>query len=152
MDLSDSSKQSPDEHWFAGGLRFRCTGCGKCCTGSSGSVYLSKPDLERLANFFRLPVGAFARKYTRVSKGRRVLVDGPASRDCVFLTAGTCGVYEARPTQCRTYPWWLSNIRDQESWEAAAEVCEGINHPSAPLISPTEIFEQSQMDRENESS
>ena len=152
MDISDSSGPALDEHWFAAGLRFRCTGCGKCCTGSSGSVYLSQTDLERLANLFRLTVGAFARKYTRVRKGQRVLIDGAASRDCVFLTAGSCSVYEARPTQCRTYPWWLSNIRDQASWEEAAKACEGINHPSAPLVSSTEIFEQSRMDQENESS
>ena len=152
MDLSDSSMRLPDEHWFEAGLRFRCTSCGKCCTGSAGAVYLSKPDLERLANFFRLPVGAFARKYTRMSKGRRVLADRAASLDCVFLNAGTCTVYDARPTQCRTYPWWHGNIRDEESWVSAAEDCEGINHPRALLVSSTEILEQSQMDQENESS
>ncbi len=151
MAFSEEPKEPSEGRWFEEGLRFKCTGCGKCCTGASGSVYLSKVDLDRLANFFHLPIGTFARRYTRVIKGRRALIDGPASHDCVFLTDRTCTVYEARPTQCRAYPWWLSNIHDSQSWEEAAEVCEGINHPSAPIVSPSEISEQCRMDLENDS-
>jgi Fe-S-cluster containining protein len=143
--------ESPEEPWFAGGLRFSCTACGKCCTGASGSVFLSPADLERLAGFFRLPVGTFARRYTRVVKGRRVLIDRPGSYDCVFLTGKTCSVYDARPTQCRTYPWWPGNIQDPQSWAETAEVCEGIGHPAASLIPAAEILEQRRIDLENES-
>ncbi|MPZ48856.1 MAG: YkgJ family cysteine cluster protein [Dehalococcoidia bacterium] len=152
MDFSGAATDSPRERWFEGGLRFQCTSCGKCCTGSSGSVQVSTADLERLANFFELPAGTFARRYTRVTKGRRALIDGPGSHDCVFLTGKTCSVYEARPTQCRTYPWWIRNIRDPESWQEAGEVCEGINHPEAPVIPASEILEQCRTDLENEAS
>jgi Fe-S-cluster containining protein len=79
-----------------------------------------------------------------------VLIDKPGSRDCIFLTNNACGVYEARPTQCRTYPWWLSNIRDRQSWDEAGKVCEGVNHPSAPLVPASEIVEQCRIDTENE--
>jgi Fe-S-cluster containining protein len=136
--------------WFEGGLRFTCTGCGKCCTGSTGSVNLSQADLERLADFFHMPAGAVARKYTRKSNGRRKLVDRAGSDACVFLEGKSCSVYEARPTQCRTYPWWISNIQDRESWEEAAKLCEGINHPAAPVISAAEILDQSRIDAEND--
>jgi Fe-S-cluster containining protein len=130
--------------WFAGGLRFKCTSCGKCCTGTgaSGSVQLSQADLQRLAGFFKLPVGRFVRQYTRSIKGRRVLNDRPDSHDCVFLAGKTCTVYEARPTQCRTYPWWAANLQDRESWQAAAAFCEGIDHPDAVLVAEAEILEQ----------
>ena len=151
MDFSEGTREAPGERWFEGGLRFKCTACGKCCTGSSGSVYLSTVDLKRLASFFQLPIGTFARRYTRLIRGRRALIDSPASNDCVFLTNGTCKVYEARPTQCRTYPWWISNINDPQSWEEASELCEGINHPEAPIVSASEILEQCRVDLENES-
>jgi uncharacterized protein len=140
-----------EQPWYGAGLRFKCTGCGECCTGSSGTVYVSRADSERLANYLRLPVGTFIRRYTRLNKGRRVLVDADTSGDCVFLKNKTCSVYDARPTQCRTYPWWLRNIHDRESWEEAAAACEGINHPGALLVSAEEILEQVQTDRENES-
>ena len=80
-----------------------------------------------------------------------MLVDKPDSKDCVFLTGKICGVYQARPTQCRTYPWWLTNIQDQEGWDQAARVCEGINHPSAPIVPAAEILEQVRLDAENDS-
>ena len=138
------------EHWFADGLRFVCTGCGKCCTGTSGSVNVSQPDLERLAGHFGTTAGAFVRRYTRMRNGRRVLKDRPGSNDCVFLNGKACSIYEARPTQCRTYPWWIANIEDRESWEEEAKRCEGINHPTAVLVSAEEILEQCATDAEND--
>ena len=150
MDLPEGPGASSDEPWFVGGLRFKCTGCGKCCTGPSGSVNLSQVDLERLANFLHQPVGTFVRKYTRTTKGPRVLIDRADSHDCVFLIDKTCTVYEARPTQCRTYPWWLSNTHDRQSWDETAGQCEGINYPGAPIISPSEILEQCRIDAEND--
>jgi Fe-S-cluster containining protein len=143
---------SASQPWFEDGLRFKCTGCGKCCTGASGNVYLSQADIERLAAFLQLPAGRFVRDYTRLVKGRRALVNRSGSTDCIFLREKTCSVYEARPTQCRAYPWWLSNIHDPESWAEAAQVCEGIDHPEAPVIPASEILEWSRRDIDNESS
>jgi len=142
---------SSREPWFAAGLRFTCTQCGNCCSGSSGSVYLSQADIARLAAHFEVAPGRFVRRYTHLVRGRRVLNDQASSSDCVFLRDNLCTVYEARPTQCRTYPWWLRNIRDPESWQAAAAFCEGIDHPTAPLIPATEILAQARLDQQNES-
>ena len=38
------------EPWFKDGLRFTCTGCGDCCSGAPGFVWVSEEDIERLAN------------------------------------------------------------------------------------------------------
>ena len=149
---------SPEDTWFAGGLQFKCTGCGKCCTGTSGSVYLSQEDLERLAAHFKVAVGAFVRSHTRMRNGRRALLDRPArrgrdvhSQDCIFLEGKLCTVYEARPVQCRTYPWWFSNLRDAEDWQEERELCEGIDHPSAPVIPASEILDQAWREANNDS-
>ena len=136
--------------WFADGLRFHCTGCGKCCTGAASSVELTSADLERLAAFFEMAPGVFAKKYTRLKQGRRRLIDAPGSTDCVFLKDKACSVYAARPTQCRTYPWWLMNLRDPESWAEAAKECEGIEYPGAALVPLSEIAEQCAIDEANE--
>ncbi len=128
--------------WFDDGLRFKCTGCGKCCTGPSGYVYLSNQDLTNLSAHFNLTEAQFTQKYTRFVDGQYALLDKPGSDDCLFLKDNKCSVYEARPSQCRTYPWWIGNLRDSADWEEAAKRCEGINHPDAPLIPSLLIQEQ----------
>ena len=128
--------------WFNDGLRFKCTGCGKCCTGSPGYVFVSDRDLEKLAGRFKLSVEDFSRKYTRLVDGQIALLDDPKTDDCIFLKEKQCTAYEDRPTQCRTFPWWIHHLREPKDWEEAAERCEGINHPDAPLVPSEQIQEQ----------
>lgn len=128
--------------WFDDGLRFKCTGCGKCCTGSPGYVYLSRKDLESLSAHFGLTEEQFTQKYARSIDGQYALLDRAGSTDCLFLKNNQCSVYEARPTQCRTFPWWVYHLREPSDWEAASQRCEGINHPEAPLVPSLVIQEQ----------
>lgn len=125
--------------WFENGLRFKCTGCGKCCTGSSGYVFLSQRDIETLAAHFKLEIPAFLKKYTRLVDGQSALLDRPGSEDCLFLKDKQCAVYESRPLQCKTFPWWIYHLREPSDWEEAAARCEGINHPDAEVVSSEEI-------------
>lgn len=129
-------------NWFSEGLRFKCTECGKCCTGSPGYVFLSQNDLQRLAKHFSLSDEEFSHTYTRHVENNLALIDLPGSGDCIFLKENRCSVYESRPIQCRTFPWWIHNLREPEDWKEASKYCEGIEHPDAPLISSLEIQEQ----------
>ncbi len=142
MPLQNCTKSSQDKPWFDEGLRFKCTGCGKCCTGSPGYVFLSETDMERLSAHLSLSLEEFAKKYTRLVEGQYALLDRPSFGDCIFLEKNRCNVYEARPIQCQTFPWWIDNLRDPEDWKAAAERCEGINHPEAPIVPSLQIQEQ----------
>lgn len=45
--------------------------------------------------------------------------------DCVFWDGG-CVVYEARPLQCRTFPFWPSVLASEEAWEETAAECPGM--------------------------
>jgi Fe-S-cluster containining protein len=129
------------ETWFSDGLKFKCTGCGKCCTGSDGYVYLSKTDIDRFAEFFSISIEEFIQKHTRTVDGLIALLD-TADHECEFLKEKRCTVYEARPTQCRTFPWWVQHLKTPRDWANAAHDCEGINHPEAKLISAETIQEQ----------
>lgn len=130
-----------EEIWFKEGLKFRCTGCGKCCTGSDGYVFLSRQDVEKLAERFEMPIPNFLRKYTRLVSGEVALLDRVGTGDCIFLEEKRCSVYKDRPVQCQTYPWWIQNLRKPSDWEEAALHCEGINYPDAPIVSSDEIQE-----------
>lgn len=142
MDTEVKTTETEVKPWFDDGLRFKCTGCGKCCTGSPGYVYLSHQDLARFSTHFGLTEMEFTQKYTRFIDGQYALLDKPGSNDCLFLKNNQCTVYEARPTQCRTFPWWVYHLREPSDWEDAAKRCEGINHPDAPLVPSLEIQTQ----------
>lgn len=135
-------KNIDKDTWFEEGLKFKCTGCGKCCTGSPGYVFLSERDLLRLAKHFNLSPEEFAQKYTHKVDELYTLLDRPGSHDCIFLKNNQCSAYEARPTQCRTFPWWIHHLREPSDWEEAATRCEGINHKEAPLVPSLHIQEQ----------
>ena len=51
----------------------------------------------------------------------------------------TCRVYAARPTQCRTYPFWAGNMIGEAEWKAEGARCEGISKAAAPLVPVNEI-------------
>ena len=51
-----------------------------------------------------------------------------------------CTVYDTRPRQCRTWPFWNSNLRSREAWDEAAEACPGCN--KGDLVPLEQIVEQ----------
>jgi len=128
--------------WFHEGLRFKCTGCGKCCTGADGYVFLSPKDLIILADQFKLSVTEFIEQYTRIVDGQICLIDAPGSDRCIFLENNKCSAYQARPVQCRTFPWWLHNIESPENWNSAAVHCEGIDHTDSQIVSGEKISQE----------
>jgi hypothetical protein len=112
--------------WYGGGLRFRCTGCGNCCSGEPGYVWVNDEEVAALAAHQGMTVEAFEAEYVRRVGPRRSLFER-FDGDCVFLEADTrrCRVYDARPTQCRTWPFWPQNVESEAAWEATCAVCPG---------------------------
>ena len=125
--------------WYKDGLRFKCTGCGECCTGSPGYVWVSPSEAEAIAEFLKISLEEFLKKYTRRIGNRLSLKELPKNYDCVFLKGKRCEIYSVRPKQCRTFPWWSENLKTPDHWQATAARCEGIDHPDAPLVSVDEI-------------
>jgi Fe-S-cluster containining protein len=61
--------------------------------------------------------------------------------DCVFYAGEQgCLVYEDRPSQCRNWPFWRTNVLNQACWDGAAEGCPGMN--SGRLYTIEEIEER----------
>jgi uncharacterized protein len=128
--------------WYAKGLRFKCTGCGECCTGSPGIVRISEEEIEAAAHHLGISKANFIKTYTRLIHGNYALKERMQTRsqyDCIFLKEKRCTIYDVRPKQCRTFPWWKDLLSEKENWEETASYCEGINHKDAPLISIEEI-------------
>jgi uncharacterized protein len=113
--------------WYADGLRFRCTGCGGCCTGAPGHVWVNQGEIEAIAALVGLDAEQFEARFVRRVGLRKSLVELPGG-DCVFFdpTARRCAIYRRRPRQCRTWPFWASNLRSPEAWGETARHCPGM--------------------------
>jgi Fe-S-cluster containining protein len=116
----------PEGPWYQDGLRFKCTGCGDCCTGGPGFVWVNNAEIAALAAAIgEDDIERFERLYVRKVGIRKSLKELP-NYDCVFLSEDRkCTVYEARPRQCRTWPFWDSNLKTPEAWSETCEVCPG---------------------------
>ncbi|WP_068470114.1 YkgJ family cysteine cluster protein [Candidatus Protochlamydia phocaeensis] len=130
-----------DDPWYRKGLSFKCTGCGQCCTGAPGYIWVSEQEIEQIAAFLQISLHEFSQRYLRRVKGKWSLLELPKTYDCVFLKDKKCQIYPVRPTQCRTYPWWPQNLKSEKDWQEAAKICEGICL-DAPLVAFEAIEEQ----------
>ena len=149
--MSYPSPDSPD--WFTAtdptgtgpGLRFKCTLCGNCCSGPEGYVLYTDDEAAAIARRLGVSMEVFIRDFTKETMLGRSLKEkpSPAGLDCIFLDRETipgkavCGVYEDRPAQCRTWPFWKSIVRSPKHWDSASRGCPGIN--TGPLIPPEQI-------------
>lgn len=111
------------------GLRFECTQCGDCCwtRGEYAHVYVNPEELGRLAALLGMEPREFRYKFTLRDENGWTELDFPGGR-CVFLDAeaNLCTVYDARPTQCRTFPFWPELLRAGRWTAEARRICEGV--------------------------
>jgi hypothetical protein len=113
------------EPWYRDGLRFQCTRCGHCCTGAPGYVWVNDEEIAALAGHRGETVDEVTALYTR-RVGHRHSLREKANGDCVFYDrAEGCTVYPVRPRQCRTWPFWESNVLTPARWQRTCEVCPG---------------------------
>lgn len=86
---------------------------------------VNRRERQRLATFLGVNQREFNRRYTkRTDFGLTSLrfVDGA----CVFLKEGLCQVHDAKPTQCRSWPFWEENLLSPQAWEKdVADFCPG---------------------------
>lgn len=112
--------------WYHEGLPFQCSQCGDCCTGAPGFVWLNKAEIAALAKRLNVDEATFESQYVMQVGIRKSLAERE-NGDCVLFDSEKrcCTVYEDRPRQCRTWPFWDSNLKNPESWAATCEVCPG---------------------------
>ena len=110
--------------WYEDGLRFSCTRCGNCCRGP-GYVWVDDDEVSLLAAHFGMESDSFQKVYTRKVGRSRSLRD-QANDNCIFFDEGAgCLVYEARPRQCRTWPFWDHNLESPNAWKDVQQRCPG---------------------------
>jgi Fe-S-cluster containining protein len=118
--------------WYVAGLHFECLGCGQCCSGpEQGFIWITQPEIELAAEFLKITTSQFKKQYLRRVGHRTTIIEHDVTNDCIFLRKidgkKKCVIYPVRPNQCRTWPFWSSNLLNQNEWNETAKRCSGIN-------------------------
>ena len=127
-----------DQPWYHAGLKFTCTQCGNCCTGTPGFVWVTDEEIDRIAAYLDKPVGEIRLMYTRPARGKTSLTEY-ANGDCVFFDPESrrCTIYPVRPIQCQTWPFWKMNLSTRDDWKETKATCPGLD--TGAFISLDEI-------------
>lgn len=128
-----------DASVYQDGIRFECQASGKCCHFRSGysHVYVSLAERRRLATLLKMRTSTFTRTYcVRSGDSYELRADGDA---CIFLRENMCSVYEARPVQCSSWPFWPENMTRKAWRKEVVSFCPGVGR--GRLHEPGEIEE-----------
>lgn len=88
-----------------------CEKCGgKCCTGESGYIWINNDEITLLCEKLNMDFDEFKYNYLikvgfKFSLKEKNYYNGKA---CIFFNEENlnCGIYDFRPKQCRTFPFW----------------------------------------------
>ena len=139
-----------DKEFFEKGINFKCQGSSNCCVsrGSYGFVYLSNKDIKRIAKYFKLSIKLFKKKYCIKTNNYIHLKEINQNGNCQFLENKKCSIYSARPTQCRTWPFWTENMNFKKWNKEIINFCPGIG--KGKIISFYDIKEKINLDLKND--
>ena len=125
------------EPWYKDGLRFVCTKCSDCCNVWEGAVWLVGDDVPVLAKYLNMSEQEVIDNYTNKNLEDLVIQRKPNGECPLFKEGVGCSVHEAKPNQCRTYPFMRLMEGSREDWDKLTAKCPGANQ--GPLITADEI-------------
>lgn len=88
-----------------------CESCeGRCCTGESGYIYVNKDEIKKIADVLKIDINELRVKYLFKKDYKYSIKElkHNDSYECIFYDreSNGCKIYDARPTQCKTFPFW----------------------------------------------
>jgi len=90
----------------------KCSSCeGNCCIGESGYIWITKDECLKLSSFLDISIDELGEKYLFKVNYKYSIREKQIAQNsyaCVFfdLEKKQCSVYDARPNQCKTFPFW----------------------------------------------
>ncbi|NHJ19297.1 MAG: YkgJ family cysteine cluster protein [Candidatus Lokiarchaeota archaeon] len=155
------------------GIEFSCQMCGECCRGfDEGEVYLYQEDIERLIKSLNLTkkseLKKFAKTYLKVVDDSFLWKEPGAERGrtyrykslgfkfrgddehCQFLIDKICSIHEARPFQCRCFPFWQMLVSNRKNFINYSKKCPGLKDLKGHYYSKEEILEWANKEYEME--
>ena len=106
---------------------FSCCRSGNCCRTGHGQVWLEEEDMKGMASAKQMTLEAFVRLHVRQVDGRFSIREAEHGRCSLLEGLNACAVYETRPEQCRTFPFWSTLLEGGEALKKAASYCPGLD-------------------------
>ena len=135
--------------WFKNGLKFSCVQCGRCCLGTRTNVFVNPSEMKALAEAKGMSMHSFVQNFTEereisTAGGEKVVHTSLKNSNgaCSLLSSDrkTCTVNDAKPTQCKNYPFgWPNVVVGEAEWGSEAQRCPGINGENSQLRTKEEI-------------
>lgn len=107
----------------------KCAECnGKCCAGSNGYIFVTDDEIGNIAKFLgeseELVRGCYTKKVGNLISIREREVT-KYNYECLFFDSktGLCKIYEVRPLQCITFPFWDSA---KDHMQLLKQICIGV--------------------------
>jgi Fe-S-cluster containining protein len=129
------------------GIAFRCRQCGECCSWP-GSVFFTQEEIERAASVCEQSVPEFIDRYRLryLEWGEWELA---SARGCPLLDKDKrCRIYQARPLQCASWPFWRSQVKDAAARRELMRECPGCR--TGPWYDNHQIEKRVTEDKRNE--
>ncbi len=89
-----------------------CSTCGgRCCIGESGYVYITTAEIKKLSEYLGVSIPELHKNHLTKERHRFTINEmkyDDLNYTCIYfdMKKKQCSVYEARPQQCRTFPFW----------------------------------------------
>lgn len=112
------------KNFFEDGIRFECQKCGACCDVEGGAVYLTDEEITAVSFFMGILEENFRKEYLKKDDEGHLIINDEHPSKCRFLKGNKCTIYQVRPIQCRTFPFWSTLLRDESAFQNLT--CPGI--------------------------
>ena len=89
-----------------------CNNCsGNCCIGESGYIWINSLEIQALALHLKISVDDLKSRFLNKIAYKYSIKEVQLAQNnyacCFFdLDKKQCTVYDVRPSQCRTFPFW----------------------------------------------
>ena len=89
----------------------KCDECGgKCCVGESWYIWISEDEIRSLGEYLGYKTELFKEIFLEKFGNRYSIKEKPykSGLACIFFDEKNknCSIYEYRPNQCRSFPFW----------------------------------------------
>ena len=97
----------------------QCQHCQKCCGEDPRiNINLSVGDIFRICQFLKITIDEFFEKYAGIKTFQDPRIgdykDLGLNIPCKFRKDMKCTVYEARPANCRIFPYWVLTLAPED--------------------------------------
>ncbi|MBU4492771.1 MAG: YkgJ family cysteine cluster protein, partial [Nanoarchaeota archaeon] len=92
---------------------FKCRNCGKCCSAFYAQINVTIGDLIRISGFLNKSIKYILKNFVGINpfgdpaNPTKFSYELGINMPCLLRKNEKCSVYEARPLNCRLFPYWV---------------------------------------------